>query len=190
MSYRGIRTLKNVMDMWNYQEIFAEHRIEWVLETGTRHGGSALYFADLLANSKAPGHVISVDVDSASLQIGPHPGIRLIRGGSTSPEVMDQVLVLLPVERGPLFVILDSDHRRDHVLRELELYVPMMRRGDYLIVEDTCLNGHPVRQEHGPGPWEAVEAFLERYPGLLRWDREREEKFGATFAPRGYFVRL
>ena len=35
--------------MWNYQEIFFERDIEWVIETGTRHGGSALFFADLLS---------------------------------------------------------------------------------------------------------------------------------------------
>src|SRR5688572_20830495 len=73
LSYRGVRTLKLPLDMWNYQEIIAEHGIEWVLETGTRHGGSALFFADLLAARGAAGFVISVDVDHASLQISAHP---------------------------------------------------------------------------------------------------------------------
>jgi cephalosporin hydroxylase len=55
MHYRGVRILKFPADLWNYQEIFAERRIEWVLETGTRHGGSALYFADLLQLNGAAG---------------------------------------------------------------------------------------------------------------------------------------
>ena len=46
--YRGVRTLKLPLDMWNYQEIIFEHDLHWVLETGTLHGGSALYFGDLL----------------------------------------------------------------------------------------------------------------------------------------------
>ena len=33
MHYRGVRILKVPSDLWNYQEIFAEHRVEWVLET-------------------------------------------------------------------------------------------------------------------------------------------------------------
>lgn len=69
LSYRGVRTLKNPLDLWNYQEIIEERRIEWVVETGTRHGGSALYFADLLAARGASGTVISVDLDHDSLQI-------------------------------------------------------------------------------------------------------------------------
>ena len=96
---------------------------------------------------------------------------------------------LLPPSRGPLLLILDSDHSRTHVLRELRAWVPRLRSGDYLVVEDTIVNGHPVRPEHGPGPWEALDEFLAQSPGLLAHDAAREAKFGATFAVRGYYVR-
>src|SRR4051812_22346920 len=66
MHYRGARILKVPSDLWNYQEIFVERRIEWVIETGTLHGGSALFFADLLALNGAPGRVISIDADGAA----------------------------------------------------------------------------------------------------------------------------
>lgn len=187
LSYRGVRTLKNPLDMWNYQEIIAEHGIEWVVETGTRHGGSALFFADLLAARGASGLVISVDVDHDSLQISSHKKITLLKGDSASPDVINAVKALLPGERAPIFVILDSDHRKAHVLRELEAYVPLMRPGDYLVVEDSCVNGHPVRPDFGPGPMEAIEDFLKSQPGELEQDVPRETKFGCTFAPRGYY---
>jgi cephalosporin hydroxylase len=32
MHYRGVRILKFPCDLWNYQEIFAERGIQWVLE--------------------------------------------------------------------------------------------------------------------------------------------------------------
>ena len=86
-----------------------------------------------------------------------------------------------------MFVILDSDHRKTHVLRELGAYVPLMQPGDYLVVEDTCVNGHPVRADFGPGPMEAIEEFLASHRGVLIPDPEREAKFGCTFAPRGYY---
>ena len=190
LNYRGVRILKNPLDLWNYQEIFQQHAIEWVVETGTRHGGSALYFADLLAARRSPGRVISVDVDHLSLQVGEHPKLALLQGDSAAHALVAEVKRLLPASRGAMFLILDSDHRMQHVARELNAYVPLMQRGDYLVVEDTCVNGNPVRPDFGPGPMEAINEFVRANPGMLRADLEREEKFGCTFAPKGHYIRL
>lgn len=190
LNYRGVRILKNPLDLWNYQEIFQQHAIEWVVETGTRHGGSALYFADLLAARRSPGRVISVDVDHLSLQVGEHPKLTLLQGDSAAHALVAEVKRLLPASRGAMFLILDSDHRMQHVARELNAYVPLMQRGDYLVVEDTCVNGNPVRPDFGPGPMEAINEFVRANPGMLRADLEREEKFGCTFAPKGHYIRI
>ena len=190
LNYRGVRILKNPLDLWNYQEIFEQHGIEWVVETGTRHGGSALYFADLLNARRSAGKVISIDVDHLSLQVGEHPKLVLLQGDSAAPALVAEVNRLLPASRGRMFLILDSDHRMPHVLRELNAYVPLMQRGDYLVVEDTCVNGNPVRPDFGPGPMEAINEFVRANAGVLRADVEREEKFGCTFAPKGHFIRL
>ncbi len=189
MQWHGIRTLKLPSDVWNYQEIIFEHRIEHVIETGTRHGGSALFFAETLAARKARGPVVSIDIDAASRQLASHANIHFLVGDSAAPEMVARALDLLPRDRGALFLILDSDHRRDHVLRELRAWVPALKKGDYLVVEDTIVNGHPVRPEHGPGPLEAIVEYLGEAPGLLSHDVAREAKFGATFAARGHYVR-
>ena len=189
MTWHGVRTLKLPSDIWNYQEIIFERAIEHVIETGTRHGGSALFFAETLAARGKDGRVVSVDIDSHSRQLASHERITFLVGDSAAPAMVEQAFALLPAERGPIFLILDSDHRRDHVLRELRAWVPRLKRGDYLIVEDTIVNGHPVRPEHGPGPMEAIAEYLEEAPGLLTHDRVREGKFGATFAARGHYIR-
>jgi len=189
MQWHGIRTLKLPSDVWSYQEIIFDHRVDHVIETGTRHGGSALFFAETLAARGAPGPVVSIDIDSASRQLQAHPGIRILIGDSAAPEMVESALALLPRPRGALFLILDSDHRRNHVLRELRAWIPALRTGDYVVVEDTIVNGHPVRPEHGPGPLEALDDYLAEAPGLLIHDAAREAKFGASFALRGFYRR-
>jgi cephalosporin hydroxylase len=187
--YRGIRILKVPTDLWNYQEIFSERRIEWVIETGSAHGGSALYFADLLELAGAPGKGITIDVSHAALQLREHARIEFVLASSAIEQTARRVAQMLPAQRGPLFMILDSDHSKAHVLRELEVLTPLLRRGDYLVVEDTCVNGHPVRPEFGPGPMEALEEFVRLHPQMFAADVEREGKFGFTAAPTGYLVK-
>ena len=84
-------------------------------------------------------------------------------------------------------VILDSDHTKEHVLRELELYSHFVTNGQYLIVEDSNIHGHPVRRELPPGPWEAIEEWLPTQDDFTQ-DRERE-KLLLTFNPGGYLKR-
>lgn len=185
--YKGIRTLKLPSDMWNYQEIIHERKIRYVVETGTRHGGSALFFADHV--EARDGLVITCDIDKSANLVGLHPRIRYIIGNSASIEAMQAVNHFLPPDRKPgeTFFIFDSDHSAPHVRIELECFRALFTPGDTVIVEDTVVNGHPVRPDHGPGPMEAVLGFIERYPDLLEPDVAREEKFGATLAPKGYY---
>ena len=188
--YRGVRTLKLPLDMWNYQEIIFEHNLEWVVETGTRHGGSALFFSDLLTGADRTGDVITIDVTHVDL----HPdakkqaGIHFLLGDSSAGNVIDEAMRILPHNRAcNVLLILDSDHSRDHVCNELTAWVPRLKRGDYLIVEDTIVNGHPVRPEFGPGPMEAIMDYVAANPGRLIADEKRANKFGCTFAARGYY---
>src|SRR5919106_1282599 len=90
--YRGVRILKVPTDLWNYQEIFVERGVEWVVETGTRHGGSALVFADLLQLNGSPGRVISVDVaDNNANLVCKHPVIDFLIADSGSNELAQQL---------------------------------------------------------------------------------------------------
>ncbi len=188
-TWRGIRTLKLPSDLWNYQEIISERRIEWVIETGTRHGGSALFLAEALMARASQGKVISIDVDEESRQVQQHPSIDFVIGDSADAVTALAAVSSMPLDPGPIFMILDSDHSMDHVLKELELWVPFLNPGDTLIIEDTIINGHPVRADFGPGPYEAVQEYLEKHPGELIHDQRRELKFGITTAVAGYYIK-
>ena len=109
LHYRGVRTLKTPADMWTYQELIHDHDIQWVIETGTRHGGSALFFADLLALRGARGRVISIDMDAESNWVKEHARIEFLYGDSAAPDMVRLVTSMMPEPRGRIFVILDSD---------------------------------------------------------------------------------
>jgi cephalosporin hydroxylase len=116
-----------------------------------------------------------------------HRRITYLHGSSTDGEVVDRVRRHARRAKR-VMVILDSDHTRDHVLRELELYSSFVTPGCYVVVEDTNINGHPVSPEFGPGPMEAVAAFLET-TSEFEVDHLRE-KLLLTFNPSGFLRRV
>jgi cephalosporin hydroxylase len=173
------------LDLWVYQEIVHEVRPGLIVETGTAHGGSALYLATL-CDLLGAGRVVSVDaVERAGLPR--HPRVTYLVGSSTDAAVFERVRGHVRAGEA-VMVVLDSDHRREHVLAELRLYGALVTPGSYLVVEDTNVHGHPVFRSHGPGPWEAAAEYLAG-GAPFRVDESRE-KFYMTFNPRGYLKRV
>ncbi len=177
--------LQTPQDLWVYQEIVAETRPDLIVETGTSRGGTTLYLATV-CDALGYGRVLSIDVQHSD-QLPRHPRIEYLTGSSTDPWVVDEVRTRLG-EHGRLMAVLDSDHSRDHVLAELRAYGPLISEGCYLVVADTNINGHPAVPHWGPGPMEALEAFLDEGAPFSP-DRSRE-KFLVTFSPRGFLRRV
>lgn len=183
-TWMGVPILKNPLDLWIYQEIIFETQPDLLIESGTYKGGSALYFANLF-DLLGRGAVVSLDITEYPGR-PVHPRIVYLTVSSVSPRAIE--LVRQHIRPGmKVMVSLDSLHAKDHVLRELHLYSELVTAGQYLVVEDTDVNGHPVAPDHGSGPMEAVEAFLASSPAFTA-DRDRE-KFLLTFHPKGFLRR-
>jgi cephalosporin hydroxylase len=181
----GFPVRKCPFDLWVYQELLYETRPTLVIETGTFHGGSALFFAsvcDLLGR----GRVMTVDIEEFRPR-AIHPRIRYLRGSSTSEAVVSSIRKEIMAD-SRVMVVLDSDHSRHHVSQELALYADLVTPGCYLVVEDTNINGHPVYFSFGEGPAEAVAEFLQADRRFIA-DPARE-KHCLTFSPGGYLRRI
>ncbi len=184
-TWLGTRVAKCPFDLWTYQEILAEVRPDVIVECGTLYGGSAAYFASI-CDLLGQGRILTIDV-RARPDRPEHPRITYLEGSSTDPAIVARVRAEIGAS-DVVLVILDSDHRKEHVLEELRTWSDVVTVGSYLVVEDTNLNGHPVAPEFGPGPMEALEIFIQE-DGRFVPDAERE-KFYLTFNPRGYLKKL
>jgi cephalosporin hydroxylase len=111
--------------------------------------------------------------------------VHVIESSSTESAVADRIQQLRDELPGRVFAILDSDHAKQHVLAELELGRPLLRADDYVVVEDSNVNGHPVLTGWGTGPYEAIEEYVAEFPGDYTHDSHLEGKFGWSFATNG-----
>ena len=184
LSWFGHQLLKCPLDLWIYHELLVRTRPDLVVETGTYHGGSALYLAMLL-DQIGHGSVVTIDLEEQPNR-PEHSRISYLNGSSVDAAVIAHVREVVGNRR--VMVVLDSDHRADHVYQEMLAYSPLVQTGDYLIVEDTIVNGHPAWPDFGPGPMEAVDEFLSANDEFAI--DQRSERFLMTLNPRGYLRRI
>jgi cephalosporin hydroxylase len=183
LSWFGHELVKCPLDLWIYQELLVRTRPDFVVETGTWCGGSALYFA-MQFDHIGHGRVITIDI-APKPNRPEHSRITYITGSSVDTAIVGQVREAVGMRRA--MVVLDSDHSAGHVYNEMIAYSPLVQAGDYLIVEDTNVNGHPAYPDFGPGPMEAVDKFLSENDEFSI-DR-RCERFLMTQYPRGFLKR-
>ena len=194
-SWLGVPVIQFPQDLMALQEIVTSTRPEVIVETGVAHGGSLVFSASLLALLGGEGRVVGVDVDIRPHnreRLETHPlskYITLIEGSSIDKSVLSQVREIVDERR--VLVVLDSNHTHAHVLRELELYSPMVREGGYVVVFDTALEDAPKEMADdrpwGPGnsPRTAIAEFLEDN-SRFQIDRALGGKLHITVSPDGY----
>ena len=195
-SWLGRPVIQLPQDLLAVQELIWQIRPDLIVETGIAHGGSLIHSASLLEILGGDGLVVGVDVEIRAhnrREIERHPlarRIRLIEGSSSEAAVVAAVREHAR-DRRAVMVILDSNHTHAHVLRELELYAPLVTRGSYLVVFDTLIEDLPdevfVGRPWGKGnnPKTAVWEFL-KTTDRFEIDARIHGKLLLTCAPDGY----
>jgi cephalosporin hydroxylase len=195
-SWMGRPIIQYPQDIIAMQEIIWNVKPDLIIETGIAHGGSLIFYASMLELLGGEGKVLGIDIDIREhnrREIEKHPmfkRIQMIEGSSTDDAVVDRVNTFAKGKKKVL-VCLDSLHTNDHVLRELEVYSPLVRLGSYCVVFDTIVEDLPVEYSadrpwgKGNNPKTAVWNFLE---GNDRFeiDKEIENKLLITVCPDGY----
>jgi cephalosporin hydroxylase len=195
-TWMGLPIIQFPQDIVAIQEIVFRVKPDLIIETGIARGGSLVFHASMLELLGGDGIVCGIDIDIRSpnrAAIESHPmskRIRMIEGSSTDERIAAQVAALA-CGRNCVMVVLDSNHTHGHVLRELELYSPLVTRGSYLIVLDTIIEDLPAGYFHdrpwdvGDNPRTAVREFLQ---GNHRFeiDDEMDAKLLISVAPGGY----
>ena len=195
-TWLGRPAIQFPQDLMALQEIIWRVRPDLIIETGIAHGGSLIFHASMLELLGGDGLVVGVDVDIRAhnrAEIEKHPlarHIRMIQGSSVDDATAAQ-LRALAVGRKSVLVVLDSNHTHAHVLRELQLYSPLVTKGSYLTVFDTLIEDMPADlvqdRPWGPGnnPKTAVREFLKTNKRFVV-DKDIEAKLLITVAPDGW----
>jgi len=195
-TWLGLPIIQFPQDILAMQEIIWQVKPDLIIETGIAHGGSLIFYASMLELIGGDSHVLGIDIDIRPhnrIEIEKHPMfkcITMIQGSSTDEEVVKQVYDFAK-GRGKVLVALDSNHTHAHVLRELELYSPLVTKGSYLVVFDTAIEDMPEDffpdrpWGRGNNPKTAVWEFLKTNDRFVI-DKEIENKLLITVAPDGY----
>jgi cephalosporin hydroxylase len=195
-SWLGRPVIQYPQDLLAIQELIWRIRPDLVIETGVAHGGSLIFYASILELISGASSALGIDVEIRPHNrrvIEAHPlahRILLLEGSSVDEHVVQKTYEIAR-DKKHVIVVLDSNHTHAHVLRELELYSPLVKRGSYIVVLDTVVEQMPANafnnRPWGPGnsPATAVKAFL---AGNSRFvvDEEMDSKLLISTAPGGY----
>lgn len=170
IDWLGVPAIQTPEDLVLMQELIFKIQPDVIIETGVAHGGSLIYYASLL-ELIGKGKVLGIDIEIREHNrkvIEAHPlfkRIELIESDSISDATLKEIKRRVPANSRTI-VCLDSDHTKDHVLKELQRYQQFVKPEGYIVVFDTVISelvklGADDKRYINNSPKEAIDEFLE-----------------------------
>ena len=198
--YAGVALSKFPEDLRVYEHLLWADRPDTVIEIGTYHGGSALWFRDRLRTLEAYGlvrapRVVTIDVDQSKAreELGrSDPGhadtIHVVEGDVRDGRLVEAVRRLAGQR---CFVVEDSAHEYDTTRAVLQHFSPFVPPGGYLVVEDGCVDIEEMRltEDWPRGVLPALHDWLATEQGSAFLVRRDLELYGITCNPEGFLQR-
>lgn len=207
-TWMGRPILQFPSDLMVLQEIIFKVKPTLIIECGVAFGGLTVFLSSILEYAGIPGIVLGIDIEirehnrKGIHDIDNDNRIILYEGSSVESGTMEYIDWSLDYKNGPgtigprkIMVCLDSNHTHDHVLKEMELYGPLVSVGSYMVVFDTAIayvmSEQPADRPWGPGnnPLTAVQEFLKTHDEFVV-DREVEQRALLTCAPGGWLRKI
>lgn len=184
--YRGIRCVKNPIDLAIMSRLLWDVKPRTIIEVGTMDGGSALWMYDQMKSYGVPCSVHSVDL-SPPVMVLQNDGVYFRRGDARDLGATFSWDFMSGCQR-PLMMVEDADHRAATTAAVLEFFDCWSRPGEYVVVEDGDAEDY-YPGAFGGGPRVAIESFLKARSSDYEVDRRYCDMFGLTFFPEGYIRR-
>lgn len=197
-TWMGRPIIQYPQDMVAMQELIWEIQPDILIETGIAHGGSLIFYASIM-ELIGKGEVLGIDIDIRKhnkAAIEAHPmakRISMIQGSAVDDNIAAEV-AKLAAGKAVVMVCLDSNHTHEHVLRELELYAPLVTKGSYCVVFDTIVEDMPKAMydrpwDVGDNPKTAVWEYLKIH-SEFEIDKQVDNKLLISVAPDGYLKKV
>lgn len=183
-------------DLMFLQDVLFEYRPKTIIETGTKFGGSAMFFSSIQMLLGLDAQVISIDIEKnpeleRTLAYGQRLGsyFEFVEANAADPKTWENIFQ--HCSEGRSLVFLDDFHDTDHVYEELGLVAQHLRMGDIIIVADTNyqkLAGSPLEAQtsryasfNSANPQAAVDKFLVKDPRFKLRSFENHQTFPRNF---------
>jgi cephalosporin hydroxylase len=187
-SYRGVPIQKNPFDFAIYPVLIWNLKPRTIIEIGSKSGGSALWFGDLLNNFGIAGHVYSVDI--VKVKKYSHTNVTFLEGDGQNLHETFSTDLLKRLPR-PWLVIEDADHSYQTSKAVLEFFHPYLDQDEYIVIEDGIISDIIQDKSYNSGPHQALKSFLAEYNHEYEIDSEYCDFFGynLTWATNGYLKK-
>ncbi len=201
-NWLGVPAIQFPNDIIVLQELIFNQKPKIIIECGIGHGGMLIFYASILKllnikNFKVIGIDVFIKKKNRKI-IENHPlskNIKLYETSSTNKSFFNKLKKNDFIKRNSKLIILDSNHTKNHVLQELDLYSKLLKKKEYIVVMDTIIDfidktfnkGKAFKK--GNSPYNAVISFLKKNK-KFKIDTFYENKSYLTVARKGFLQKV
>lgn len=188
-TYKDVLLLKNPFDLALYPKLLWALKPRTILEIGSKSGGSAIWFGDLLNSFGIEGRVYSLDIVKVAEVSHPRVLFMEADGRNLQATLSREFLSALP---RPWLVIEDADHSYETSIAVLNFFDPLLEPGEYIVVEDGIISDLNQDPAANSGPHRALKEFLGNRGDDYEIDAAYCDFFGynVTWCTNGWLRKL